>query len=277
MTISGVFLSVFSGPRPYPPAEAAEREELHLCQAYRAALPMSDIALPSSALRNHVLAEWVHDERLTVDVRSGDELELAVAVGIHPGRMTLHADGLHESELRAAIALGPGRIVVSSMGQLHVLAPAVGRRTQGVVVRVTDVNPAAPAVAGEEDSVARNFRFDSVELATAISWISAMVRLNLVGLHCDVGSNDHDFVSYPAAIGDMITEMASIRRHHGVVLNRVGLGGGRAVPSGDWSVELPDLAAQIDQSVDDACATLRHPRPLVVLSPGQAIVGRIAA
>jgi len=91
---------------------------------------MSDIALPSSALRNHVLAEWVHDERLTVDVRSGDELELAVAVGIHPSRMTLHADGLHESELRAAIALGPGRIVVSSMGQLHVLALAVGRRTQ---------------------------------------------------------------------------------------------------------------------------------------------------
>ena len=272
-----MFLSVFSGPRPYPPAEAAERDELHLCEAYRACFPMSDIALPSSALRNHVLAKWVRDGRLTVDVRSGDELELAIAVGIHPGRMTLHADGLHESELRAAITLGPGRIAVNSMSQLHVLAAALGRRTQGVVVRVTDVNPAAPAVGGAEDTVARSFRFDSVELATAISWISAVVRLNLVGLHCDVGSNDHDFVSYPAAIGHMITEMARIRRHHGVVLTRVGLGGGRAVPSGDWSVELPDLAAQIDQSVDDACATLRYPRPLVVLSPGLAIVGRTAA
>ena len=102
-------------------------------------------------------------------------------------------------------------------------------------------------------------------------------RLNLVGLHCDVGSEEHDFVSYPAAIGHMITEMTQIRRHHGVVLTRLGLGGGRAVPSGDWTIELPELASQIDESLDDACATLRYPRPLVVLSPGLAIVEHDAA
>ena len=96
-------------------------------------------------------------------------------------------------------------------------------------------------------------------------------------MHCDVGSEEHDFVSYPAAIGHMITEMTQIRRHHGVVLTRLGLGGGRAVPSGDWTIELPELASQIDESLDDACATLRYPRPLVVLSPGLAIVEHDAA
>jgi diaminopimelate decarboxylase len=34
---------------------------------------------------------------------------------------------------------------------------------------------------------------------------------------------------------------------------------------------------QIEQSLDDACATLRYPRPLVVLSPGVAIVEHDAA
>ena len=75
----------------------------------------------------------------------------------------------------------------------------------------------------------------------------------------------------------MITELAMIRRSHGAVLTRLGLGGGRAVPSGDWTIELPEIAAQIDESLDDACATLRFPRPLVVLSPGVAIVDRNVA
>ena len=65
----------------------------------------------------------------------------------------------------------------------------------------------------------------------------------------------------------MITEMTQIRRHHGVVLTRLGLGGGRAVPSGDWTTELPELASQIDESLDDACATLRFP------SAGCALAG----
>jgi diaminopimelate decarboxylase len=49
------------------------------------------------------------------------------------------------------------------------------------------------------------------------------------------------------------------------------------VPSGDWLVELPQLAAQIDDSLDDACGILRFPRPLVVLSTGLEIIGRSAA
>ena len=75
----------------------------------------------------------------------------------------------------------------------------------------------------------------------------------------------------------MIAEMTHIQRNHRVVLTRLGLGGGRAVPSGDWLVELPQLAAQIDDSLDDACGTLRFPRPLVVLSAGLEIIGRSAA
>jgi diaminopimelate decarboxylase len=34
---------------------------------------------------------------------------------------------------------------------------------------------------------------------------------------------------------------------------------------------------QIEQSLDDACATLRYPRPLVVLSPGLPLMGHSAA
>jgi diaminopimelate decarboxylase len=102
-------------------------------------------------------------------------------------------------------------------------------------------------------------------------------RLDLIGLQCEIGSREHDFISYPAAIGHMIAAMTHIRERHDVVLGRLVLGGGRAVPAGDWAVQLPKLASEIDESLDDACATLRFPRPRVGVSAGLAILGQEAA
>ena len=282
MTISGVFHSVLSGTKLNGFAarhtvsgepDPLERAVLHRCETYRKSFPMTEIALPAYALRNLPVARWARDQRLAIDVCTGKEFAVAIAAGIHPARMTVHADRLSDSELRATANLEPGRVVVNSMSQIELLASAVGR-TQGVVICVTDVDAPVLTVAGTEK---RGFRFDSTELDRAIEAVLAAKRLNLLGLHCDVGSEENDFVSYPAAIGHMITEMSQIRRHHAVVVTRLGLGGGWAVPCGDWTTELPELASQIDESLDDACATVRYPRPLVVLSPGLAIVEHDAA
>jgi len=282
VTISGVFHSVLSGTKLNGFAarhtvsgepDPLERAVLHRCEIYRKSFPMTEIALPAYALRNLPVARWARDQRLAIDVCTGKEFAVAIAAGIHPARMTVHADRLSDSELRATANLEPGRVVVNSMSQIELLASAVGR-TQGVVICVTDVNALVLTVTGTEK---RGFRFDSTELDRAIEAVLAAKRLNLLGLHCDVGSEENDFVSYPAAIGHMITEMSQIRRHHAVVVTRLGLGGGRAVPCGDWTTELPELASQIDESLDDACATVRYPRPLVVLSPGLAIVEHDAA
>jgi diaminopimelate decarboxylase len=278
VTISGVFLSVLSGSKVIDPAAhraalasaSPERAVLRRCETYRKSFPMTEITLPAYALRNLAVAKWARDQRIAVDLRTGMELAVAIAAGIHPARMTVHAYGMTDSELRATANLEPGCVVVSSMTQIDLLATVVGR-TQGVFLRVTE--PVLTVAVAKK----RGFCFQSSEFDRAVEAVLAARRLNLIGLHCDVGSEDNDFVSYPAAIGHMITEMTQIRRRDGVVLTRLGLGGGRAVPSGDWAIELPELATQIEQSLDDACATLRYPRPLVVLSPGLAIVEHDAA
>jgi diaminopimelate decarboxylase len=214
---------------------------------------------------------------VTIDVRGGEELATALAAGVRLQRLTVDADALSESELKAAVNLGVGRVVAASVQQVELLRSVVGKPAQDVIIRMTDVNTAVLALADVAGRVPVGFRFDSNESDTALAAVLDHEWLNLVGLHCEVGSQDHDFVSYPAAIGHMIAEMTQVRRNHRVVLTRLGLGGGRAVPSGDWLVELPQLATQIDDSLDDACGTLRFPRPLVVLSTGLEIIGRSAA
>jgi diaminopimelate decarboxylase len=253
MTISG-----FLGRNRLP-----TDEDLQRCELYRKSFAEAEIALPACALRNRLVARWVRDQRVAVDLRAGEDLAIAVAAGIHPSRLTLYADGVSESDLRVAGQLGIGVIRVGSMKHIESLA-MVDHRRQGIVVCLTDGDTGG-------------FRFDSLELDHAVGAIMTGNRFNLVGLHCDVGSREHEFISYPAAVGQMITEMAHIQRYHRVVLTRVGLGGGRAVPLGDWAVELPEVATQIDESLDDACATLRYPRPLVVVSPGLPMTGQSAA
>ena len=78
---------------------------------------MTEIALPATALRNRSIAKWVRDHRVTVDVRSGEELAMAIAAGVHLQRLTLYADALSESELRAAVNLGVGRVVAGSVSR----------------------------------------------------------------------------------------------------------------------------------------------------------------
>ena len=254
-----------------------EDEELQRCKIYHRSFPTTEIALPGATLRNRAIAKWVRDHRVTVDVRTGEDVAAAFAAGVQPRRLTVYANALGESELRAVVNLGVGRVVAASVQQIELLRSVVAKRAQDVAIQMIDVNTPVLAVAGAGDPVQNGFRFDSNESDRAIAAVLDHEWLNLTGLHCEVGSQDHDFVSYPAAIGHMIAEMARVRRNHRVVLTRLGLGGGRAVPSGDWAVELPQLAAQIDDSLDDACGTLRFPRPLVVLSTGLEIIGRSAA
>jgi diaminopimelate decarboxylase len=231
---------------------------------------MTEIALPAMVLRNRFVAKWVRDRRISVDVQTGDELAVAIAVGVHPSLLTVWAEALGAPELGAALNLGVGRVVVGSVEEIEVLRSLAAQQRQGVVVRMADVNAPIFGTTDIGDRVRRGFRFDSNEADTAMAAILDHKWLNLVGLHGEVSSQVHDFISYRAAIGQMTAEMVQVRRDHGIVLTRLGLGGGRAVLFGDWTVELPKLATQINESLDYACTAMRFPQPLVVLSGGAA-------
>ena len=239
MTLSMSFRSLVRGRQlPY-----ADHPEIRRMIGYRDSCAPAEVSFPAAALADTRVACWLRERRLAVDVRTLAELHSAIAVGIHPVLMTVHADQLDTVAICRASAIGVGRVVLTHPEQITSLRT---KHTQNVLLRMTDTTP--------------NYS------DAAVDAVIGCRSTTLIGLLCELGAVADDLVGCPAAIGNLIAQMDHIRRRHHVVLTRLILGVADAVPAAGSSVVRRDLAEEIDESIDDACATLRFPRPAVVMA-----------
>jgi diaminopimelate decarboxylase len=244
---------------------------------YRTALRNSEIAYAGKALLTTTVARWVAEEGAGVDVSSGGELATALAGGADPVRIIMHGNAKSFDELNDATAVGVGRVVIDSLMEIAYLACEV-RRPQRVLIRVTpdiDIRGHTAVTTGVNDQKF-GFTLAGCHAAEAVQRILHQPLLDLVGLHCHIGSQVTDPALYGEAIRTMIAAMADIRRSHGVVLDELNIGGGHGVPyvTGDPELDLAALADVIDDALDWACAAERFPRPRIVVEPGRAVAAR---
>lgn len=151
-----------------------------------------------------------------------------------------------DRELAVALAAGtdPARIVA------HPGSPELFRDAAGVGVGriVLDSPLAAPHVAGRaRRGPARN-------------------TFELVGLHCrpDPSTTRADAPArYVEAIRRTIAAMADVRARRGVILTELHVGGEQLVGASEPGAG--ELAAVIEDALDQACAAEHFPRPVVAL------------
>jgi diaminopimelate decarboxylase len=244
---------------------------------YRTAMPGVEIVYAGKSLLTVDVARWAADEGAGLDVSSPGELATALAAGVDPARIVVHGNAKAPDELRDAAAVGVGRVVVDSLMDIAYLSSEV-RRPQRVLVRVTpdvDIHGHTAVATGVNDQKF-GFTLSGGHAAEAVKRIVHQPLLDLVGLHCHIGSQVTDAALYGEAIHRMIATMADVRAANGITLSELNIGGGHAVPylSGDPAVDPNDLAAVIDDALDEACSAERFPRPRIVIEPGRAISAR---
>lgn len=244
---------------------------------YRKVLRGVEVVYAGKALLTTAVARWAHEEGLGVDVCSAGELAVAVAAGVDPSRIIMHGNAKSPDELQDAVQVGVGRIVLDSCIEIAYLA-GCARKRQPVLIRVTpdiDIHGHRAVTTGISD---QKFGFTLAEdhAADAVGRVLSHPILDLVGLHCHIGSQVTDAALYGEAILRMIAAMADVRARYGVVLTELNVGGGHAIPyvCGDRELQLDDLAAVIEDALDAACAAEHFPRPTLVVEPGRAISGR---
>ncbi|MBF6171994.1 diaminopimelate decarboxylase [Nocardia blacklockiae] len=275
ITVGGVALADLADQYGTPAYVLDETEVRRRCRAYRKHFPNAEIVYAAKALLTKSVAGWVSEEGLSVDVCSGGELAVALAAGVDPRRLVLHGSGKPFAELEAAVAAGVGRIVIDSLTEITLLSALVSGKQQ-VLLRLSpgiDVH-GHPAVKTGVTDQKFGFPLGSAAAAEAIERVLRQPNLELVGLHCHLGSQIYDPDHYGEAVRRLVAEMARVRADYGPVLTQLDLGGGHAVAyrSGDAEMNLYELADLIEDALDAACALNRFPRPRIALEPGRAIV-----
>ncbi len=262
------------------PLYAFDEPELRArCRAFRLALRRlhgaGTIFYAAKAGLPLALARLIQEEGLGLDLASEGELAVARQAGFPPARTILHGNNKSAEELDSALRAGVAAIVVDSMDELRLLAATAGpRRRASILLRVTPTVDAhthsALATAGAGSKF--GLPLADGQAAAAVRLALSLPRLDLLGLHCHIGSQLDDPGAYRSAISQVLEFGAAMRTQAGFHLRRLNAGGGFAVAYEMRGARPIEAWVKVMASaVRDGAHRHRLPLPALDLEPGRSI------
>ena len=225
------------------------------------------------------VAQWIADIGIGIDVCTGGELAVALNGGIDPKKIEVHGNNKSVAEIDRAVSVGVKTIVMDSLFEIERVAAAAKKHgvRQAVMLRLT---PGIEAHTHEKISTAHEDVKFGFSIASGAAWaavesVAAHPELELLGVHCHIGSQIFGSEAHEIATDRLIGFMAKYRDAYGSELPELDLGGGFGIAyiDGDVTVEPSDVLPQIHAAVKKACAQHNLAIPLVSLEPGRNIVG----
>ena len=233
----------------------------------------------SKAFLTRTVARWVDEEGLSLDVASLNELRIALAAEFPAARITAHGNNKGPSFLRACVTESVGHVVLDSEQELELLdAIAAGAGViQKVMIRVKPGIEAHTHEAIATSHEDQKFGF-SLASGSAFRAAEAAVRaenLELVGLHCHVGSQVFDARGFTMAADRVLGLYSQIHRELGVQLPELDLGGGYGIAytEDEQPLNVDEVAHDLLTAVAKTAAELGIDAPAVLVAPGRAIAG----
>ena len=253
------------------------------CRAWREAFEGwpsgAAVAYAGKAFLSKAIARIVQQEGLSLDVCTGGELAVALAADFPVERLFFHGNNKSVAELKRAVAARVGTVVVDSFEELVRLAAIAGQAgiRQRVYIRVTpgvEAHTHEYVQTGQEDQKF-GFSLSSGAAAEAVRRAVGLEALELVGIHCHIGSHIFDTHGFSLAAHRMVGLLAEIRDEHNLELPELDLGGGHGIAytAADDPMSTADHARGLQQIVEKECANAGLAVPKVVVEPGRAVVG----
>ena len=245
-------------------------DEEHLrnrCREAVAAFGKDRVIYATKAFLCGAMARLANEEGLLLDVATGGELFAALHTGVPGGRCVLHGNNKSVEELRAAITARVQHIVVDSFDELDRIeklhseglpAPRVQLRiTPGVHVDTHDY------VATGQDDSKFGFNLNNGDAMRAIQRAQASAAVELVGIHCHIGSNVLSVANFADACAVMVNLFLSVD------LPELTLGGGLGVAytNGETAPSMSEWADVLKRATSAIPAEKK-----VFVEPGRSIV-----
>ncbi|MFH1787901.1 MAG: diaminopimelate decarboxylase [Candidatus Altiarchaeota archaeon] len=210
------------------------------------------------------------------DVVSGGELSIALKAGVRAGDIVYTSNSKSPGELELALNQGV-TVTHGNVDELKILAGIAGNagKTARVAFRVNpDVSAAThPKIA----TGIRNTKFGlhlKDDLAfKAYEKASGMTEIQVVGLHCHIGSQITETESFEEAVSKMMDFAARLEDELHLRLEFIDVGGGLGISyHGKETLCLSEFADAIVNAFTKGAEKLSY-EPTLVLEPGRYIVG----
>ena len=221
----------------------------------------------------------VAEEGLGLDVVSGGELYTAHEAGFPMERVYFHGNNKTEQELEMALAYGVGAIVVDNRTELErlgALAAKAGKPAR-ILFRVK------PGVDAHTHNYIRTGQIDSkfglaLETGEAYEAVRAamdMDSVDLVGLHCHIGSQIFELDPFADAARIMLDFIAKIRDELGADIRELNLGGGFGIryTQDEHPRAYAEFMQRVSGAVHETCARHGMDMPRILIEPGRSISG----
>lgn len=218
------------------------------------------------------------EEELGCDVVSAGEIYTAIKAGMPAEDIEFHGNNKTKEELVYAVEQGVGTIIIDNFDELALLSEILKQteKKQRVMFRITPgVNAETHdyILTGQVDS---KFGFDvtSGQATQALEQILADERLELVGVHCHIGSQIFAIEGFLAAVEKMLTILKEWEQTHAYCVQILNMGGGFGVRYTEVDEPMPPEAfvQAIVQAVKSQCELLNYPFPELWIEPGRSIV-----
>lgn len=221
----------------------------------------------------------VTSEGFDVEVVSGGELYTALAAGADAKHIHFQGNNKSLSELEYAIESGVGDIVVDNFTELRRIEKLSAER--GIVTKISmRIKPGIDAHThefirtGQIDSKF-GFALETGEAFEAVKEAVNAEHVELIGLHCHIGSQIFDKSPFVLAAQVMLTFYNKIRTELGKTLSHLNLGGGFGVKykEADAAVPFEDYMRVVSKAVHESCEQYGLDIPRIYIEPGRSIVG----
>ncbi len=233
----------------------------------------------SKAFSCKEICRIVTDEGLELEVVSGGELYTALAAGVAPKIIHFQGNNKSVQELKYAIDNGVGDIVVDNLSELRRIEKISAEK--GVVTRISmRIKPGIDAHThefirtGQIDSKF-GFALETGEAYEAVKEAVSAEHVELIGLHCHIGSQIFDKSPFVLAAQVMLGFYNKIYTELGKTLTHLNLGGGFGIKykSADAAVPYEEYMKDVSAAVHEACRSFGIEVPRIYIEPGRSIVG----
>ncbi len=235
------------------------------------------VCYASKAFCCKAMCKVMMEEGIGLDVVSEGELYTALSVGFPVEKICFHGNNKTDDELLLAVENNVGRIIVDNIFELERLNDMAEKKgiKANIMFRIkpgVDAHTHDFVKTGQIDSKF-GFALETGEAFEAVKKAVSLKNINLVGLHCHIGSQIFDIDPFVLAAEIMINFIADIKAKLGHEVKELNLGGGFGIKytKEDSPVAYDKYMEKVSVRVKELCAEKNIELPFILIEPGRSI------